>query len=203
MERIIYDSAKIILFFALFITSNLFCNNFIISFLIPILYISLKYAYFGQRIVMCNDDIPIILSLFLMYIFGFFSTCRINAIVVLSLTVYGVFAAVNCLIASNDVPLNRELINETRENVTLFNNNILSEIDEYEHHEFNHNYNEYVCAICLDTQNRDDSITFNCTHTYHKECIKQWISIKKKSCPICKAELKVNNPSSRNCIVSV
>lgn len=45
------------------------------------------------------------------------------------------------------------------------------------------NYEE--CVICLELMDYDDElIIIECSHIYHKDCLKQWLK-KKKICPLC------------------
>ena len=42
------------------------------------------------------------------------------------------------------------------------------------------------CSICLETYIKNDKvINLNCDHTYHKDCIKLWLS-KNNTCPQCR-----------------
>ena len=41
------------------------------------------------------------------------------------------------------------------------------------------------CVICLELMDYDDElIIIECSHIYHKDCLKQWLK-KKKICPLC------------------
>ena len=49
------------------------------------------------------------------------------------------------------------------------------------------------CAICI-TDNNSNSISLNCNHTYHSECINPWVQQCKiqeniPTCPLCKANI--------------
>tara|TARA_B110000208_G_C11765682_1_gene428539 strand:+ start:27 stop:494 length:468 start_codon:yes stop_codon:yes gene_type:complete len=60
--------------------------------------------------------------------------------------------------------------------------------------EINDINNNKICSICLEENNSEKSIKLNCTHVFHKECIKEWkkevITNRELSleftCPICK-----------------
>lgn len=46
-------------------------------------------------------------------------------------------------------------------------------------------YVKTTCAICLDIIERD-KFTLHCKHSYHSECIKQWLQ-KNNTCPYCRS----------------
>ena len=47
---------------------------------------------------------------------------------------------------------------------------------------------EYTCMICLDTmQNISLFCESECLHTFHTDCIKQWLSHGHNNCPVCKS----------------
>ena len=47
---------------------------------------------------------------------------------------------------------------------------------------------EQLCPICLDKfYNHNDIVYTNCSHIYHKTCIKNW-KIIKNICPLCNTE---------------
>ena len=41
-----------------------------------------------------------------------------------------------------------------------------------------------TCAICY--ENMDVGAKLTCNHSYHKACIDEWFSHKKKTCPLCR-----------------
>ncbi len=43
------------------------------------------------------------------------------------------------------------------------------------------------CSICLETITKNGKIT-NCNHTFHNNCLNQWLK-KKKNCPICRTKI--------------
>ncbi|GJQ75386.1 hypothetical protein Trydic_g23562 [Trypoxylus dichotomus] len=52
--------------------------------------------------------------------------------------------------------------------------------------------NELLCAIC--TELFIKVTTLNCSHSFCKDCIKEWRKRNKK-CPICRTEIKTANPT--------
>jgi hypothetical protein len=51
-------------------------------------------------------------------------------------------------------------------------------------------YNEEQCCICLQdfkSSNQTTKQSKSCGHSFHKECIKDWIVLGHKECPLCKA----------------
>ena len=147
-----------------------------------------------------------------MYTFNVFNACSLNAKVLMSMIVYIVIALMNFTLYTYDDNTDNDDIliyhnrlintrNRDQNNTNRDHTILLNSIDEYQHSEFNNRYNEYECSICLEPQIKEDSITFICSHTYHKDCIKEWISTDKTSCPICKNELKITE--SDNVILCV
>jgi len=56
----------------------------------------------------------------------------------------------------------------------------------------NHTYDETtqyipeICIICIDNYEDENIITtLSCNHSFHTECLKEWLK-KKKECPYCK-----------------
>lgn len=50
------------------------------------------------------------------------------------------------------------------------------------------------CAICMelvDTSDRKTSKTLKCSHTFHKECILEWLDVSRgnRTCPLCRQSL--------------
>lgn len=41
------------------------------------------------------------------------------------------------------------------------------------------------CSICSLPFNVKESVRYSCNHCFHKNCIKKWLSLRKKNCPIC------------------
>jgi len=49
------------------------------------------------------------------------------------------------------------------------------------------------CPICSDDYKHDDSVSIlNCSHLFHKDCIKEWGHYN-PVCPVCKASIKVQD----------
>eukprot|EP00938_MAST-03A_sp_MAST-3A-sp1_P005679 g5679.t1 len=54
------------------------------------------------------------------------------------------------------------------------------------------------CCVCLcDYEKGDDLITLPCLHTFHKDCITQWLGKQKPTCPVCKAFVDTENDSEK------
>lgn len=54
------------------------------------------------------------------------------------------------------------------------------------------NLSEKKCAICLEKD--DICVKLNCNHTFHQDCIKNWVNnfynkVAKPTCPICRATI--------------
>ena len=48
-----------------------------------------------------------------------------------------------------------------------------------------------ICIICLEEFNKNNSITtLECEHSYHIECIKDWLN-NKTTCPCCKVTILI------------
>jgi hypothetical protein len=45
-----------------------------------------------------------------------------------------------------------------------------------------------LCSICLEPI-RMNGIKTSCNHQYHKNCIKKWINLNHRSCPLCREDL--------------
>jgi hypothetical protein len=49
---------------------------------------------------------------------------------------------------------------------------------------------EKDCNICIECFNKDDSIVkLNCSHEFHKDCIKKWLCNNSTKCPVCRVEV--------------
>lgn len=59
----------------------------------------------------------------------------------------------------------------------------------------------YTCSICLDENIEEEGIsTTNCSHSFCKECLEDWLNKGKYSCPLCRNEIKTfitNNKETR------
>ena len=47
------------------------------------------------------------------------------------------------------------------------------------------------CAICLETSG-DNYIQLICKHIYHKHCIDNWYKTNNNTCPVCRADMTIN-----------
>ena len=69
-----------------------------------------------------------------------------------------------------------ELINN------LLGNEVLTEETE-------NNLTDKLCSICIDNIEIGESYTkLECSHSYHRECLKQWVEVK-STCPLCREAL--------------
>lgn len=50
-------------------------------------------------------------------------------------------------------------------------------------------FNDKICPICKDFQVGLVSI-ISCDHSYHRDCISEWIRYGNKTCPYCRSEIK-------------
>jgi len=50
------------------------------------------------------------------------------------------------------------------------------------------------CLICIENF-KDESylVKLNCNHTFHKNCIKNWVCNESNKCPICRIEIDKGN----------
>ncbi|GJU51858.1 E3 ubiquitin ligase BIG BROTHER-related protein [Tanacetum coccineum] len=53
-----------------------------------------------------------------------------------------------------------------------------------------------TCVICrLDYEDADNLILLSCKHSYHSECIANWLQIN-KVCPVCSTEVSTSSTAS-------
>ncbi|GLJ55448.1 hypothetical protein SUGI_1190640 [Cryptomeria japonica] len=50
---------------------------------------------------------------------------------------------------------------------------------------------EVVCAVCLNSFEKDDEIRelCNCSHVFHGNCLDKWIDQRQDTCPLCRCSL--------------
>ena len=61
--------------------------------------------------------------------------------------------------------------------------------------EFNFDCNQKDCLICMEEYiKKDEIIKLKCDHTFHKNCIKQWLCKENNKCPICRIEVDKGIP---------
>lgn len=52
-------------------------------------------------------------------------------------------------------------------------------------------YNNKECNICMDEYNVNDVVIhLDCTHIFHKNCIKNWLLKEKVTCPVCRKDIR-------------
>ncbi|KAE8706229.1 pentatricopeptide repeat-containing protein [Hibiscus syriacus] len=57
--------------------------------------------------------------------------------------------------------------------------------------ENSHTGSSDLCVVCLVEYEEGDSLTaLSCKHSYHPECINNWLKIN-KVCPVCSAEVSI------------
>lgn len=56
-----------------------------------------------------------------------------------------------------------------------------------------------ACAICLDTLDDDDEVRgLTCGHAFHAGCLDPWLTSRRASCPLCKADYYIPKPREPN-----
>lgn len=48
-----------------------------------------------------------------------------------------------------------------------------------------------ICAVCLNEFAIDEKVLLliNCCHVYHEICLRKWLDVQQKSCPLCRSPL--------------
>ena len=69
------------------------------------------------------------------------------------------------------------------------------QFNELEILEFNIDCKQKDCLICMEEYiEKDEIIKLKCEHTFHKNCIKQWLCKESNKCPICRIEVDQGIP---------
>lgn len=56
------------------------------------------------------------------------------------------------------------------------------------------------CPICQENIEFKDAITLNCSHHYHLNCINQWLTLGKETCPMCRGKIQDDSDSLKHAI---
>ena len=89
----------------------------------------------------------------------------------------------------NNNNINETLLNDPHHNQN--NNEIRNQNRNIEKKEIKFTNGLYIkeCTICLEHFNENELLyELSCNHSYHKECIDDWLS-KKNTCPLCRLNL--------------
>ncbi|GFR17964.1 hypothetical protein TNCT_543811 [Trichonephila clavata] len=46
-----------------------------------------------------------------------------------------------------------------------------------------------ICPICLSVDDSETYTLIGCLHTFHSNCLRQWIEMNKSTCPYCRREI--------------
>merc|ERR1711862_177254 len=102
-----------------------------------------------------------------------------------------------CMLNGLNTQIYSDYIKEQKQDVDDINEHTKNGDDDQEH----------VCSICLLAYKDDDIIAKShneeCSHTYHKECIVQWLLINKTECPNCRNPYITNTPCNNLSVFGV
>ena len=55
----------------------------------------------------------------------------------------------------------------------------------------NHIYSQQQCNICMENYSDNENLTkLYCNHTFHKDCIENWLCNEHVTCPICRTDIR-------------
>ena len=52
-----------------------------------------------------------------------------------------------------------------------------------------------TCPICLEAFGNQSVIVTRCVHTFHAECLRQWVTASVPVCPVCKLDVRDASPA--------
>ncbi len=86
--------------------------------------------------------------------------------------------------------------NDTLESLNNIGNNLINDLEDVKivltEDEFNKLQKQKIenkdCCICID--NINEGIKLSCDHCFHVDCLKHWLCNEKKSCPICRRDVR-------------
>ena len=203
----LYMLFKCLFFIILTILSNFKCYEINYYLLIPIIIIFIKYINPERQY---SED----LYIYLMFALFYYLNCINCVFIILLSTIYLISTFVICITNilhsgirsghndnNND---NGNYLENDIEDINIHNNDvnqpqvvchINESIDLRENIQNsitnNINLEDPYCIICLETE-EDNYVTFKCNHTFHINCISEWISYS-IFCPICKNRLEIEN----------
>ena len=93
----------------------------------------------------------------------------------------------------------KHYIDKKRINFMIYEDIIIGlneeQFNELEILEFNIDCKQKDCLICMEEYiEKDEIIKLKCEHTFHKNCIKQWLCKESNKCPICRIEVDQGIP---------
>lgn len=206
----VFDAVKCLFIITLF-SPYIECSQYFIFF--PILFMIFKYCLLLKINIAFQDDVFSLITIGLFIILNLFQCQTLFTILII---VYSNIIAINiliyyCYIYKNDT-INTSIDNTITEldNINIHINEIseiseineINEISEYPYIIGPHD-NEWTCVICLEEQYHS-VIKFKCGHSFHKQCILDWIKIK-NMCPICKSKLEkpLDTNTSNNQVIII